>query len=357
MKQRTIFPFRAGAPLVISGPCSAESEEQLVQTARALKAGGRTDLFRAGLWKPRTRPGSFTGAGDAGIPWMQRVVRETGLPVCTEVALPAHVECCLEAGIRHLWIGARTTSNPFSVQEIAEVLRGTDCAVMVKNPLHPDTDLWTGALERFQKAGLHRLAAIHRGFYPWEKTGLRNAPMWDLVIDMKNRFPELPFICDLSHISGRRENLGRIAQKALDLGMEGLMIECHHDPAHALSDAQQQITPQELVNLLDQLVFRQKKAGSRAPQNDLLRLREAIDATDEKILALLAQRMKTVEEIGRYKKEHNLPIFQVERWNEMMESWKQLGRKHGLSATAATRILQAIHQEAIRKLTLLYKKK
>ncbi len=357
MKNVPGFPFRQNAPLIISGPCSAESEEQLLHTARALKEGGRTDLFRAGLWKPRTRPGSFTGAGKAALPWMQKVVRETGLPVCTEVALPAHVECCLEAGFHYLWIGARTTSNPFSVQEIVEALRGTTVSIMIKNPLHPDPELWTGAVERFQKAGFSRLAAIHRGFYPWEKTGMRNAPMWELVIDMKSRFPELPFICDISHISGKRDKLASIAQKALDLDMEGLMIECHHDPAHALSDARQQITPLELVKLLDQLTFRQKKTGNRSPKEDLLRLREEIDATDEKIVGLLAQRMKTVEEIGRYKKEHNLPIFQAERWNEMVESWKFLGRKHGLSTTAVTRILHAIHQEAIRKLTLLYKKK
>ena len=353
MSQTLILP----RPLIISGPCSAESETQVMETARLLKASGQVHLFRAGLWKPRTRPGSFSGVGEEGLPWLQKVTQETGLPVCTEVALPLHVEQCLRHGITTFWIGARTVSNPFSVQELAEALAGTHVCVMIKNPLHPDFDLWTGAIERFQKAGLHNLVAIHRGFYPFEKSGMRNTPKWELAIDMKSRFPELPLICDISHLAGNRTNLQPVAQKALDLEMDGLMIECHINPSLALSDARQQITPEELNNLLHNLTFRDDTTPAPERHQKLEMLRNQVDSIDEQIIDLMSGRMKLIETIGTYKKEHNIAILQVKRWNEIIASRTRQARKGGLSAAFLEKVLKAIHQESIRKQSLIYKKR
>lgn len=343
--------------MIISGPCSAETESQVMETARQLKATGRVDLFRAGLWKPRTRPSSFTGVGKEGLPWMKKVMSEIGLPVCTEVALPDHVELCLKNGIYVMWIGARTVSNPFSVQELADALKGTDTYVLIKNPLNPDPELWEGAIERFQKAGIKNIAAIHRGFYPFEKTGLRNIPKWELAIEVKSLFPGIPMICDVSHISGNREHLASIAQKSLDLNMDGLMIESHIDPSKALSDSKQQITPHELDNLLRSLVFRGNVSENLEFADLLGPLRDQVDSIDAQIVELLASRMRVVDRIGAYKKVNNIAIVQVKRWNEIVSSRIGLGRRRGLSANFLSKVLKAIHEESIRKQTLIFRKK
>lgn len=357
MKESTkYFSKELKQPVIISGPCSAENELQVLETARLLKALGLVDFFRAGLWKPRTRPGSFSGVGETGLAWLQRVEEETGLPACTEIALPAHIELCLKYGIRLFWIGARTVSNPFSVQELATALKGVSCSVMVKNPLHPDFDLWTGALERFISAGISDIANIHRGFYPFEKSGLRNIPKWELAIEMKSRFPEIPMICDVSHIAGNRSNLAGIAQKALDLEMNGLMIESHIHPAEARSDAHQQITPEETGLLLRSLHFRGTPASGASYLRPLETMRDQIDAIDEQILELFSHRMKLAEKIGLYKKDHNIPIVQVKRWNAIVDSRRRQARKGGLSVAFLDKVLKAIHQESIRKQSLIYKK-
>lgn len=326
-------------------------------TARLLKSGGRVHLFRAGLWKPRTRPTSFMGVGEMGLPWLQRVTRELGLPVCTEVALPEHVEKCLKYGIRVMWIGARTVSNPFSVQEIVDAVRGSDCCILVKNPLNPDIDLWAGALERFQKAGIDRLGAIHRGFYPFEKTQLRNIPKWEIAIEMKIRFPEVPVICDASHIAGKRSLLPDIIQKALDLNMDGLMIESHYAPGRALSDSGQQLTPGAFHQLLERLDFRESVVEASAYSERLETLRDQVDSIDEQVVELLSQRMKVIEKIGAYKKKHNLAIVQVKRWSEILGSRIPQGKKNGLSRTFLNKMMQAIHEESIRKQTLIFRDK
>lgn len=353
MKQKQSLP----RPLIMSGPCSAESEAQVMETARLLKATGKVHLFRAGLWKPRTRPSAFCGVGKTGLAWMQQVTKETGMPVCTEVALPEHVELCLKYGIRHLWLGARTVSNPFSVQELAAALSGTNACVFVKNPLHPDLDLWKGAVERLQKAGVTQLATIHRGFYPFEKSGLRNIPKWELAIAMKSYFPDLPMICDASHMAGNRSAIAGIAQKALDLDMDGLMLESHIHPEQALSDARQQLHPEDLQNLLESLVFRTDTEHGTLQNSALGLLRDRIDSIDEQIVDLLSNRMKIIEEIGTYKKTHNIAIVQVKRWNEIVGSRKKQARKGGLSAAFLQQVLQAIHQESIRKQTLIFRNK
>ncbi len=354
---RTSFQFPDDGPLMISGPCSAESEKQLLITARLLQATGRVHIFRAGIWKPRTRPASFTGYGLKAIPWLSEVTKVTGLPVCTEVALPEHIEPCLKAGIRIFWLGSRTVSNPFSVQIIADELKGADCCVMVKNPLNPDPELWGGALERLQKAGVKTLAAIHRGFYPFEKSSLRNIPKWELAIEMKLRFPEIPVICDASHIAGKRETVAAVAQKALDLNMDGLMIETHYRPSSALSDARQQLTPLAFNKLLQGLVFRDQDKERALYLESLEPLRDQVDSVDAQLIDLLVQRMKIVERIGDYKRRHNLAILQVKRWREVMESMLIQGRKGGLSTAFLDTILKAIHTESIRKQTSIYRKK
>jgi chorismate mutase len=343
--------------IIISGPCSAESEAQVVETARQLKETGKVHIFRAGLWKPRTRPSAFTGVGSKGLPWLKRVAKEIKLPVCTEIALPEHIEECLNAGIHIFWIGARTVSNPFSVQELATALEGTQACVMVKNPLNPDPDLWIGAIERMQKAGIKQIAAIHRGFYPFEKTSLRNIPKWELAIDLKINFPEIPVICDVSHISGNREFLADIAQQALDLNMDGLMIESHIDPDKALSDARQQITPAALNKLLQSLTFRYRSGEDLKFKSQLEKYWAQIDSVDAQIVELLATRMKIVENIGDYKKSQNIAIVQVRRWNEIIETRLSHGRKRGLSKKFLSAVLQLIHNEAIRKQTVIFRKK
>jgi chorismate mutase len=343
-------------PLVISGPCSAESESQLLQTARQLKEIGRVKIFRAGIWKPRTRPNEFEGAGNIALEWMQTVKAETGLALTVEVANPKHVEQALKHQIDILWIGARTVVNPFSVQELSDVLKGVDIPVMVKNPLTPDLKLWLGALERINKAGVEKLAAIHRGFHYFEKSPYRNAPMWEIPIELKRLVPNLPIITDISHISGRRDLLQQIAQKALDLETNGLMIESHFDPDAALTDAAQQIAPATLRLLLDSLIIRKRK-GSVEFENILEGLRTEIDKLDGELIDLLAKRMRVVEEIGQYKKENNITILQLKRWQHIIEDRLAIGENLGLRRKFLLQLLELVHEASIQRQTDIFNDK
>lgn len=338
-------------PLVVAGPCSAESEQQVLEAAHALRADGRTQVFRAGLWKPRTRPGSFEGAGDAGLAWLQRVKRETGLLTITEVATPQHVEACLLAGVDLLWIGARTTPNPFSVQAIADALQGVDIPVLVKNPINPDLHLWTGALERLHRAGLRRLAAVHRGFSWFERTPYRNSPMWEFPIRLKAAHPELEILCDPSHIAGSTDRIATVAQQALDLGFGGLMMEVHPDPSMARSDADQQLTPAAFVAVLDGLIFR-LAAPTPGMRDGLEELRDLIDQLDEEIAQKLGTRMDIAERIGDHKRVHQVAILQPERWERIMKRQLRLARHLGLSEAFVREFMDAIHRESIRRQTV-----
>jgi len=335
-------------PLVISGPCSAETYEQVMATAKKLAAIPQVKIFRAGLWKPRTRPSSFEGIGDTGLEWLTDVKNETGLLTAVEVARPEHVEACLKHKVDIVWLGARTVVNPFSVQELSEVLKGVDIPVMVKNPLNPDISLWLGALERLNKSGIRKLIAIHRGFYYYHHALYRNQPMWEIPIELQRRVPGLPVICDPSHISGRRDLLLSISQKALDLEMAGLMIESHVDPDTALTDANQQITPETLKTLIASLVIRQVK-GSTEFETKLEKLRREIDKMDAEWLDILSNRMKIVEEIGQFKKENGITILQIQRWNEIILDRLNLGSRMGLSHEFVLQLLQLIHEESISR--------
>ncbi|GAA0194012.1 bifunctional 3-deoxy-7-phosphoheptulonate synthase/chorismate mutase type II [Fulvivirga kasyanovii] len=337
-----------GRPLIISGPCSAETEEQLISTAVSLANIGSIDVLRAGIWKPRTRPNAFEGVGETGLKWLKQAGKETGLPVCTEVANARHTEQALKYGVDMLWIGARTTVNPFSVQEVADVLKGVDVPVMVKNPLNPDLELWIGALERINQAGITRLAAIHRGFSSFEKTLYRNVPRWEFPIELKRRFPDLPVICDPSHIAGSRELIGMISQKALDLEMDGLMIESHISPDSAWSDAKQQVTPTALKRLLSELVMRNKTAENPSFSNRLEELRCQIDEIDEEILQGLDKRMKMVHEIGKYKRDNRVTILQVERWDAIVKQRKRVASALDLSEEFTDHLLRILHKESIK---------
>jgi chorismate mutase len=334
--------------MVIAGPCSAESEVQVHETAAALAAAGRTSLLRAGIWKPRTRPGSFQGFGEEALPWLVDAGRAHGLPTTTEVANAHHVEMCLKAGVDVLWIGARTTVNPFSVQEIADALKGVDIPVIVKNPINPDLELWIGAIERLSNSGIQRIMAMHRGFSGLNTGGFRNAPLWEIPIALRTALPDLPIICDPSHITGDRSKLAIVAQKALDLGMIGLMIETHPRPDDALSDAAQQITPQALTELLEGLNIRSSAVENPLVENALAVLRSRIDELDNQIVRLLAQRMHVVGDIGAYKKEKGITILQVERWKEIMESRGHLGASLQLDETLLRQYLELIHASSIR---------
>lgn len=333
-------------PVVIAGPCSAETEAQVLETARGL-ASREIDLFRAGIWKPRTRPGSFEGVGKAGLGWLKRVKEETGLKVTTEVAKGEHVYEALKYGIDVLWLGARTTVNPFSVQEIADALQGCDVPVMIKNPINPDLKLWIGAIERIYAAGIHRLAVIHRGFSYHGDTQYRNVPRWQIAIELKRRFPELQMIVDNSHICGRRDTLFAVAQKAMDLNYDGVMTEIHPRPDEAWSDAAQQITPQQFSELMGSLVFRDPTTDNPEFLHTLDHLRNEIDEIDEELMNLLSRRMGLADEIGRYKKRNNIAILQSSRWSEILERAVAKGAKLGLSDEFVKVILRAIHQESI----------
>lgn len=349
LKSSLISEWRGykGRPFLISGPCSAETEEQVMETARQLAAINAVSVFRAGIWKPRTRPNAFEGVGSEGLKWLRRVKEETGLLVGTEVANEKHVYEALKYGIDMLWIGARTSVNPFTVQEISDALNGVDVMVLVKNPINPDIELWVGALERIARAGITRLGAIHRGFSSYEKTTYRNQPNWQLPIELRRRIPDLPIICDPSHIAGARQYLHEISQKALDLNFDGLMLESHINPKEALSDAAQQITPNELKELLSRLILRNTSTSDPKLLDVLGELRQQIDLYDDHLLDLLEQRMKVAETIGKYKKENNITILQSSRWDEIIKKVIVKGQTKGLSSEIIDTIFKAIHQESI----------
>ena len=338
-------------PLIIAGPCSAESEEQMMATAKQIAALNKVSIFRAGIWKPRTRPDAFEGMGSIALDWLHTVKEETGLITAVEVANAGHVEMALKKGVDILWIGARTTVNPFYVQEIADALAGVDIPVMVKNPIHPDLLLWLGALERINRAGINKLVAVHRGFYSFEKTAYRNAPQWEIPIELKMICPELPVICDPSHISGKTSLLQQVAQKAIDLDMVGLMIETHIDPAAALSDAGQQITPTELGELISSLTYREARIDNIQFENQLEELRNSIDNIDGELIAILTKRMAVVEKIGEYKRDNNVAILQIERWIEILRTRKITGEINDLSKEFIHAMFQLIHKESIQKQT------
>jgi len=338
-------------PLVIAGPCSAETEEQLVATAHLLAKTGKITALRAGIWKPRTRPGEFEGIGSIGLEWLNRAKRETGLPITVEVANAKHVEEALAAGVDILWIGARSTANPFTVQEIADALRGVDIPVMIKNPVNPDLSLWIGALERINQAGITKLAAISRGFSSYEKSAFRNEPMWELSIQLKTLCPELPIICDPSHICGNRELIPYISQKALDLEMNGVMIESHIDPSVAWTDAKQQLTPDALSDLIDNLTVRQPEPKDKGVSDKLAELRKQIDKIDDLVIQKIAERMSIVEKIGEHKRDNDMTILQLNRWDEIINKRAEFGKALKLDAEFTTKLLELIHAESIKKQT------
>lgn len=338
--------FKLDHPLVLAGPCSAETEEQVLKIAHELK-NSDVSIFRAGIWKPRTRPGGFEGVGEIGLKWLQKAKAETGLLMATEVATAAHVKLAIEHGIDVLWIGARTTVNPFAVQEIADALNGTDKIVLIKNPVNPDLSLWLGGLERLYNANIKKLGVIHRGFSTYEKTKYRNNPEWQIAIDLQNRFPDLPLICDPSHITGRRDMIQEVSQQALDLNYDGLIIETHIDPDNAWSDAAQQITPPTLKQLFIDLKMR-KPTDENAEWNKALAMQRAyIDELDSKLIDFLGKRMLVAEKIGQLKKEKNVAILQNKRWNEILGKMILEGSEKGLSEEFILKIFKAIHQESI----------
>lgn len=340
-------------PLIIAGPCSAETEEQVLATATALKEAGKTHLFRAGVWKPRTRPNSFEGRGAEAFPWLKCVQDEVGIPVAVEVANAKHVELALQWGIRVLWIGARTTVNPFSVQEIADVLKGVDIPVMVKNPINPDLALWIGALERLNQVGITKMAAIHRGFSSVNKQ-FRNSPNWEIPIELKTTLPGLPLICDPSHIAGSRDKLAFIAQKAMDLDFDGLMIESHPNPNEALSDPQQQVTPKGLTELLNHLIIRENQVSSKEFSTVLEKYRSEIDELDAQLIRIIAKRMEVSNELGKYKKENNVTVFQLERWIDILDTRIPFAKANAIDSDFAERLMKLIHEESTRIQTDLF---
>lgn len=334
-------------PLIISGPCSAETEEQVLTTAQRLAATGKVDMLRAGIWKPRTKPGMFEGVGAKGLPWLQQAKKLTGLPTTVEVATGKQVQDALTFDVDMLWIGARTTVNPFSVQEVADALRGVDVPVFVKNPINPDLELWGGAVERVARAGVKQIGLIHRGFSSYGNTEYRNAPMWHLAIDMKLKYPGMPLINDPSHICGRRDILQEVMQKAIDLDYDGLMVESHIDPDKAWSDAKQQVTPEQLAEMLEHIIWRREDINSAEYHAALEALRQKIDHLDDELMQILGQRMKISEQIGQYKKDNNITILQISRWNEIIDRASVKGDKFGLSREFITKYLDAVHMESI----------
>lgn len=333
-------------PYVIAGPCSAESPRQLLETARALKALG-IGVFRAGLWKPRTHPGGFEGVGAEGLAWLQAVRRETGMAVCTEAGSASHAEACLAAGMDMVWIGARTTANPFLVQEIAEAFRGSDIPVMVKNPVSPDLELWAGAIERFFSCGLTKVSAIHRGFTTPYPSPYRNAPLWELGVRLRLQFPDIPFIVDPSHMAGDKSYIKELSQKALDLGADGLMIESHYAPDAAKSDSAQQLSPEQLGQLLEELSWRRADSNDEWYLSRLESLRSEIDHIDSSILSLLAERMEVSREIGRLKAEHNISILQTGRWEAVLSSLRKAASEAGLEPSMVEKIFNVVHDYSV----------
>jgi len=343
-------------PILIAGPCSAESEEQVVKTAMQLSKIGKVTAFRSGIWKPRTRPGMFEGVGKVGLQWLKTAKQESGLAVATEVASAEHVEAAIENEIDILWVGARSSVNPFVVQSIADALKGTDVTVMVKNPVNPDLQLWLGALERLNKAGIKKLAAIHRGFSTYRKMEFRNDPIWNIPLDLKTLCPNLPIICDPSHITGNRNLIASVSQKALDLNFDGLMIETHINPEVALSDAEQQITPENLAKIVAQLIIRQPFSHNPHFCSVLEKLRSEIDLIDDDLIHKFSARMKIAEKIGLYKRDNGVTIFQLSRWDEIMNHRIKLGIELGLSQIFMENLLTLIHQESIRVQTVVMNK-
>jgi chorismate mutase len=331
-------------PLIIAGPCSAETEDQVLETAKQLASNG-VKVFRAGIWKPRTKPGGFEGNGVTALPWLQKVKKETGMLTATEVATAKHVEEALKHDVDLLWVGARTTADPFAVQEIADTLKGTDIPVLVKNPVNPDLELWIGALERLNNAGITRLGAIHRGFSTYDKKLYRNLPQWHIPIELHRRHPELPIICDPSHIAGRRDLIATLCQQAMDLQFDGLIIESHNDPEHAWSDASQQVTPDVLSLIINNLVIRET---SQTTEN-LTELRKQIDEIDMTLIETLAKRMRISREIGTYKKEHEMPILQTNRYDEIINKRAQEGVELGMGRDFMKIVFEAIHSESVRQ--------
>ena len=349
------WPIHFKKPLIIAGPCSAESEEQMLATGNALKSHPNI-LFRAGIWKPRTRPNSFEGIGSIGLTWLKTVKEETGLATTTEVANAFHVEEALNQDVDVLWIGARTTVNPFAVQEIANALKGVDIPLMIKNPLNPEVNLWVGAIERFADAGLTKLAAIHRGFFAYNNTKYRNIPQWQLAIELRRRIPGIPMICDPSHIAGKRSLIYEVSQKAIDMNYDGLMIETHVNPEKALSDNAQQVTPQQLNEILEKLVVRQAKIEDPVFKSSLDQLRIEIDDLDNELVDVLKRRMKVAEKIGIHKKENQVTILQSNRWEELLKTRIQHGVDNGLTEEFMNKVLKAIHQESINRQTKVMNK-
>lgn len=337
-------------PIVISGPCSAETEEQLLETCQSLKNEG-IRIMRAGIWKPRTRPNNFEGNGAKALKWVEAVKKELNVKFAVEVANPEHVELCLKAGVDILWIGARSTVNPFTVQEIADALKGTDVPVLVKNPINPDLSLWLGALERINAVGVTKIGAIHRGFSSFQKTQFRNVPVWRIAIELKSKFPDMPLICDPSHIGGNREMIQDLSQKALDLNYDGLMIESHRDPDNAWSDAAQQVTPKRLGEILSALKIKEATSDNTAFINILEEIREQIDEADREILESIARRMSLVEKIGEYKKANDVTIFQVDRMNEIVKSRKEWGDAMNLTNDFVEELYKIIHIASVKRQT------
>ncbi len=345
--RRWLDDMQLGHPLTIAGPCSAETEEQVLETARGL-TGGRVTVFRAGIWKPRTKPGNFEGIGKFALPWLQRVREETGLEPFIEVATPRHVDEALRHGIRMMWIGARTSANPFAVEEVAQALRGNkDVIVMVKNPVNPDLNLWIGAVERIARAGVENLGVIHRGFSVYEKTPFRNKPKWQIPLAFKASFPDIPMIIDPSHICGRRDCIFDIAQMALDLQYDGVMIESHRDPDKAWSDARQQVTPETLHDIIHRLMVRKPRAEEDIHRQNLQALRRHIDILDEQILELMAKRMEVVREIGAIKRRQNISLLQPDRWQKVYERALDFARENGMNEEFIRTVYSAVHEESI----------
>lgn len=338
------LPCDSDRPLIIAGPCSAETEEQVMQTAQQLAQKG-CHIFRAGVWKPRTKPGGFEGNGETALPWLTQVKKEIGMLVATEVATQEHVELALKYDVDVLWVGARTSANPFAMQALADAMKGLDVPVLVKNPVNPDLELWIGALERINQAGIKRLGAIHRGFSSYDKKIYRNLPMWQIPIELHRRIPDLPIICDPSHIGGSRELIAPLCQQAMDLGFDGLIVESHCEPDKAWSDAKQQVTPDVLDYILSLLVIRDEKATTEG----ITMLRKQIDELDNQLMDLLAKRMRVCREIGQYKKEHNMTVLQTARYNEILEKRGAQGALCGMGAKFVKKIFEEVHEESVRQ--------
>ncbi len=345
MKDWGIFANR-NFPIAIAGPCSAETENQLRTIASELKKIN-ISMLRAGIWKPRTRPGSFEGVGEEGLKWLKTIKKEFNIPIIVEVANTKHVELCLKYGVDVLWVGARTTVNPFSVQEIADALKGVDIPIMVKNPINPELPLWKGAIERFYRVGLNKIAAIHRGFNSFEKTKYRNIPLWQIPIALRAEFPNISMVCDPSHIGGTRELILPISQRAIDYSYDGLMVETHHDPENAWSDAKQQITPQVLDIILHEIAIKKPKIDDSEFNTKLEQLRKQIDIVDNEIIDALASRFKIVNQMGEYKRQNNVTVFQAQRWIQIFQDRPQLAEKMGISKAFVEQLYKLIHDESL----------